>query len=122
MQFGIVGLGRMGSNLAHHAIEKGHRVVGYDQIPKSTDAIASVGLEPAGALDDMTARLQSPRIILLYVPHGAPTESACQTLRPLLQQGDIIADGGNSHWADSQRRHAFFAETGIRFLDVGTSG
>ena len=56
------------------------------------------------------------------MPQGEPTEAACQALRPVLEVGDIVADGGNSHWSDSQRRHAFFAEAEIRFLDIGTSG
>lgn len=60
--------------------------------------------------------------MVIYVPHGAPTEGVCQALRPVLTAGDIVADGGNSHWADSVRRHALFAEAGIHFLDIGTSG
>ncbi len=122
MRFGIVGFGRMGANLARHAMEKGHQVVGYDRSPDAPRALAPEGLEPAATLEELVSKLSPPRIVFIYVPHGDPTEAVCQALQPLLQAGDIVADGGNSHWADSRRRHGFFAEGGIRFLDVGTSG
>jgi 6-phosphogluconate dehydrogenase len=122
MRFGIVGLGRMGANLARHAIEKGHHVVGYNRSETATNALAQEGLEPAWSLSELVARLAPPRIIFIYVPHGAPTEQVVQDLHSLLAPGDIVVDGGNSHWEDAQRRHAFFAETGIWFLDAGTSG
>lgn len=122
MKFGIVGLGRMGANLARLALEKGHQVVGFNRSEAVTWELASEGLEPAGSIQELISRLSPPRITLIYVPHGEATESVCRMLRPALQSGDVVADGGNSHWADSQRRHAFFAEAGVRFLDVGTSG
>jgi len=122
MKFGIVGLGRMGANLARHAIEKGHQVVGYNRSQDVTKEMAREGLEAAMSIEELASKLSAPRIVLIYVLHGAPTESVCQALRSVLSAGDIVADGGNSHWSDSQRRHAFFAEAGIRFLDIGTSG
>jgi len=122
MELGIIGLGRMGSNLARRALEKGHRVVGYNRSPNVTRELAREGLDPAQSLPELVSKLRTPRIIFIYVPHGEPTEGVCQALRPLLTVGDIVADGGNSHWADSRRRHAFFAEAGIHFLDIGTSG
>jgi len=122
MRFGIIGLGRMGANLARHALEKGHQVVGYDSGQKARESLASEGLEPAASIDELVSKLEAPRITFIYVPHGEPTEDVCRQLRPALAAGDIVADGGNSHWADSERRHAFFAEAGVRFLDVGTSG
>lgn len=122
MEFGMVGLGRMGANLARHAREKGHRVVAYDQEAAARERIAREGLELVASVEELREKLRPPRIVFIYVPHGAPTENVCRMLRPVLEAGDIVADGGNSHWAESQRRYHFFAEAGIRFLDIGTSG
>jgi 6-phosphogluconate dehydrogenase len=122
MRFGIVGLGRMGANLARHAIEQGHQVVGYNRSEAATKALGQEGLEPAWSIADLVSRLMAPRIVFLYVPHGGPTAQVVQELRPLLARGDIAVDGGNSHWEDSKRHHAYFAEAGIGFLDLGTSG
>lgn len=122
MRFGIVGLGRMGASLSLQAIEKGHQVIGYDRSGKPGLELARAGLEPATSLEQLVGRLESPRIEFMFVPHGEPTESVSRELRPLLTRGDIVGDGGNSHWEDSKRRHALFAEAGVSFLDIGTSG
>jgi 6-phosphogluconate dehydrogenase len=122
MRVGIIGLGRIGGNLARAAIERGHEVVGHDRDDELLTELAREGLDPAESLEELTRRLPTPRIVLVYVPHGAPTEQVCEALRDLLAPGDIAIDGGNSHWADTRRRHAAFAREGIRFLDVGTSG
>jgi 6-phosphogluconate dehydrogenase len=123
MRFGIIGLGRMGANLARRAMEKGHEVVGYNLDYAATQKLAKEGLEPATSIAQMVSKLQPERIAFLYVPtHGSPTEAVCQELKPLLERGDIVIDGGNSHWEDSKRRHHLFAEAGVRFLDIGTSG
>jgi 6-phosphogluconate dehydrogenase len=122
MKFGMIGLGRMGANLALQAIEKGHEVVGYNLDAARTHQLAREGVIPASSLRELVDRLTSPRVALVYVPHGDPTEQVCNSLGPLLERGDIVVDGGNSHWRDSVRRHDFFAEAGVRFLDVGTSG
>lgn len=122
MEFGIVGLGRMGANLSLQALGKGHRVVGYNRSEGAIRELAGEGLIPARSLEELVSKLRPPRMVLVYVPHGPATEEVCRSLRPLLEAGDLVADGGNSHWHDSQRRHAFFAEANISFLDVGTSG
>ena len=122
MQFGIIGLGRMGANLARHATESGHEVVGYDPDAATRAEIQRDGVNTVASLADLVSALTRPRIVLIYVPHGDPTESVCRDLLALLAGNDIVADGGNSKWTDSVRRHRFFAEAGIRFLDVGTSG
>lgn len=122
MRVGVIGLGRMGANLSRHAIEKGHQIVGYDRAEVKRTAMATEGVEPAASLDELAQTLGTPRVILLYIPHGDPTEQVCQTLSAVLAKGDIVIDGGNSHWKDSERRHGFFKAMGIRFLDVGTSG
>ena len=122
MRFGIVGLGRMGSNLARRAIKRGHEVVGFDQNIELVQSLAAEGIDPAHSLSGLLVKLPAPRIVFLYVPHGGPTELVCQELREPFFRGDIVVDGGNSHWLDSVRHHEFFAEAGVRFLDVGTSG
>jgi 6-phosphogluconate dehydrogenase len=122
MRFGIIGLGRMGANIARAAIEHGHQVVGHDHDEQAVADLAAERVEPARTVGDLTGALPSPRAVFLYVPHGEPTEAACRDLRALLAPGDVVVDGGNSHWEDSRRRHAEFAERRIRFLDMGTSG
>jgi 6-phosphogluconate dehydrogenase len=122
MRFGIVGLGRMGGHLARAAMEHGHQVVGYSRDVESSAALAAEGLEAAPSIDALVRALPRPRVVLVYVPHGRPTDEVCDVLRARLEEDDLVADGGNSHWEDSRRRHAAFAERGIRFLDVGTSG
>jgi 6-phosphogluconate dehydrogenase len=121
MRFGIIGLGRMGGNLARHAIGRGHQVVGYDRDAVRTRESAQFGLVPAFSLDELLAKLEPPRAIFVYVPHGQPTDEAIGALKGL-RMGDLVADGGNSHWVDSQRHHEILKEVGVAFLDVGTSG
>jgi 6-phosphogluconate dehydrogenase len=122
MRFGIVGLGRMGGNLARAAMERGHEVVGYSRDTEAIEELAAEGLDAARSLEELVHTLEPPRVILIYVPHGPPTEEVCHELQDLLAAGDIVVDGGNSHWQDSQRRHDEFARREIPFLDMGTSG
>ena len=122
MKFGIVGLGRIGGALALQALEKGHQVVGYNRSPEDTRALAKEGLEPSFSLGELVRKLDLPRLIFIYVPHGEPTDKTIAELKGLLQRGDVVADGGNSHWKDSVRHHDELKATGIAFLDVGTSG
>jgi 6-phosphogluconate dehydrogenase len=122
VKFGIIGLGRIGGNLARHALELGYEVVGYAPSERERAALTAAGLESAASIADLVTKLAPVRIIFVYVPHGAPTEQVLQVLRPLLSPGDLVVDGGNSHWTDSVRRHAWFGESGVNFLDVGTSG
>jgi 6-phosphogluconate dehydrogenase len=122
MRLGIVGLGRMGANITRQAMEKGHQIVGYDPAPAVRTELGAEGMEPATTLNELVAKLDSPRVVFLYVPHGEITEHVSDELLALLQAGDICVDGGNSLWTDSQRRHARFEEKGIHFLDMGTSG
>jgi 6-phosphogluconate dehydrogenase len=112
----------MGANLARAALGHGHEVVGYDPAAKAARELANEGLEPAASLPDLIDKLPSPRVVLIYVPHGDPTEHVCEQLRGLASAGDVVVDGGNSHWEDSRRRHGEFTKVGIRFVDLGTSG
>ncbi|MGH9814446.1 MAG: phosphogluconate dehydrogenase (NAD(+)-dependent, decarboxylating) [Candidatus Acidiferrales bacterium] len=122
MQFSIIGLGRMGTNLARQALEKKHEVVGFDVHPAAVRALESEGAAGVLSLQDLKQRLRAPRFVLIYVPHGKPTDETIRALAETLQAGDIVMDGGNSHWRDAERHNAQLRSKGIGFLDVGTSG
>ena len=122
MQLGIVGLGRMGGNMARRLARGGHRVVGWDRAPGATRALEEAGGSGAATLDALVAALAPPRAVWLMVPAGAPTEEATLALRDLLAPGDVVVDGGNSFFKDDVRRARLLAERGIRHLDAGTSG
>jgi 6-phosphogluconate dehydrogenase len=120
-EFGVVGLGRMGAGIAHQALEKGVRVVGTSRSGAPRDLVAAGLLEVAG-LSGFRAQLRPPRAVLLYVPAGAAVDSILDELAKALEPGDVVADGGNSYWGDSIRRHARLRERGLQFVDLGTSG
>jgi 6-phosphogluconate dehydrogenase len=122
MRLAIVGLGRMGANLGRHAVDKGHYVVGYDPVGSIRESMAAEGIDPVASLDELVRKLDPPRVILLYVPHGEVTEQVCRKLLDVAAPRDIVVDGGNSHWLDSKRRAEEAAARGIHFLDMGTSG
>ena len=122
MQLGIVGLGRMGGNMAQRLARGGHRVVGWDRAPGAARALEAAGGSGAATLDALVAALAPPRAVWLMVPAGAATEEATLALRDLLAPGDVVVDGGNSFFKDDVRRARVLAERGIRHLDAGTSG
>jgi 6-phosphogluconate dehydrogenase len=122
MQAGIVGLGRMGASLAEHAVEKSHAIVAFDTNETARAEVNATGIRLVASLEALVETLRPPRVILLYVPHGAPTEEVCESLNTLLGAGDTVGDGGNSHWHDSMRHAEQFAKHQINFLDIGTSG
>ena len=122
MQLGMVGLGRMGANLSRRLMRAGHEIVGFDVDPKAVAALASDGAASAASLEALVAQLKAPRTVWLMLPHGPITESSLQTIAALLQPGDTVIDGGNSHFEDDVRRARALAPRGIRYLDVGTSG
>ncbi|MGZ4302960.1 MAG: phosphogluconate dehydrogenase (NAD(+)-dependent, decarboxylating) [Gaiellaceae bacterium] len=112
MKLGMVGLGRMGGNMTIRLRENGHEVQTY----------ARSGGGTATSLKDLVSQLEPPRVAWLMIPAGPPTEGSFQELLGELEAGDIIVDGGNSNFRDSQRRHAEAGEHGIRFVDAGVSG
>ena len=120
-ELGIVGLGRMGGNLARHAIEKGMRVVGFSRSGVPGDLVHA-GVIEARRLADFMTKLGAPRAIFLYLPAGPAVDAVLEKLSGIFQRGDVIVDGGNSYWGDSIRRHRRLQEHGIRFVDLGTSG
>ncbi|MFQ3678366.1 MAG: NAD(P)-binding domain-containing protein [Fimbriimonadaceae bacterium] len=119
--FGIVGLGRIGGRLGLQALAKGYRVAGHD-LSGPSEELAAAGLLAADSLSDLVSKLARPRIVFLYVHAGPTVDSVAEELVPLLEPGDIVADGGNSYWGDSRRRAQRLAPTGIRWVDLGTSG
>lgn len=119
---GFVGLGKMGFNMAEHLLEVGREVAVYDISSEAVDALARKGAVPADSLDHLAAILQRPRVVWIMVPAGRPVDDVLQTLVPSLEPGDVVVDGGNSRFSDSQRRSLRLLENGIYFLDAGTSG
>jgi 6-phosphogluconate dehydrogenase len=122
MQIGIVGLGRMGANIARRLVRHGHRVVGFNRTSEPTQALSAEGVIPTFTLAEMIAKLEPPRTIWVMVPAGEATESVVAELGTLLQPGDVIIDGGNTFYKDDIRRAAALKLRGIEYLDVGTSG
>ena len=122
MEMGMVGLGRMGGNMARRLLAGGHRLVVYDPVKQARDAIVQAGAVAADSLSRLARKLAPPRSVWLMVPSGAPTENTIAGLAAVLGPGDTIIDGGNSYYRDSMRRGASLAQKSISFLDVGTSG
>src|SRR5882724_318637 len=123
MQIGIVGLGRMGGNIALRLIGAGHRCVVFDAAPAPREALAQKGAEAANSLGDLVRRLEGqPKAVWLMLPAGKITEDTLESLSGLLAPGDIVIDGGNTHYKDDIRRARTLAEKKIDYIDCGTSG
>ncbi len=122
MQIGFVGLGRMGGNMTRRLTEAGHAVVAWDRNPDAIHAAAANGSAGAASLDDLVAHLQAPRAVWVMVPAGDPTEQTVDALASRLSAGDVVIDGGNTHFKDDVRRARALAARGIDYIDVGTSG
>jgi len=126
MKLAMIGLGKMGGNMTTRLLRAGIQVVGFD---RSTDVVNQLaekeGMIAATSVPDAVSKLgdgKEPKIVWLMLPSGSPTEIQIQDLAPMLSKGDIIVDGGNSNYKDSQRRGAWLAERGIGYMDCGTSG
>ncbi len=122
MELGIVGLGRMGANMARRLMRDGHRCVVYDVDPDAISALAGEGAEGASSLEELAAKLSPPRAVWAMVPSGEITEKTVEGVAAVLDAGDAIVDGGNSYYRDDIRRAATLREQGIDFVDCGTSG
>lgn len=122
MQLGIIGLGRMGGNIARRLMLDGHTTVVYDRDEASRKTLAGEGSTAVNDLPAMVAALEKPRAIWVMLPAGAPTEDTIETLGQLLEAGDVIIDGGNTFYKDDVRRAKTLEEKGLHYVDVGTSG
>jgi 6-phosphogluconate dehydrogenase len=122
MQLGMIGLGRMGANMARRLMQAGHQCVVYDLNPDNVKHLAGEGAIGAPSLEVFVERLTRPRAVWLMVPAGKPTEQTVQALAALLEPDDIIIDGGNSYFKDDVRRAKALQGRGIHYVDVGTSG
>jgi 6-phosphogluconate dehydrogenase len=122
MQLGMIGLGRMGFNMARRLIDGGHSVVGYDRAPAQVDALRAASGAGAASVEDMVAQLDAPRAVWVMIPAGPPTTQQIEALAGMLSPGDIVIDGGNSNYHDSLRHAEMLKQRGLHFLDVGVSG
>ncbi|MGI8333390.1 phosphogluconate dehydrogenase (NAD(+)-dependent, decarboxylating) [Actinomadura scrupuli] len=113
MELGMIGLGRMGGNMAERLKRGGHAVVGYDRDPKISDV---------SSLEDLAGRLGAPRTVWVMVPAGGPTDEIIHRLGEVLSPGDLVIDGGNSHYVDDQRHGEELKAHGVGFVDAGVSG
>lgn len=122
MKLAILGLGKMGYNLTLNLLSHEHEVVAYDVEPKRADELGREGAIPAYSIEDVVSKLEAPRVIWLMVPAGEIVDELVDKLSNLLSAGDIVIDGGNSHYKQSLARYARLREKGMHFLDAGTSG
>ncbi|MEI8031997.1 MAG: decarboxylating 6-phosphogluconate dehydrogenase [Chlorobiaceae bacterium] len=122
MKAGVIGLGKMGFNMALHLLERGHELVVYDLNMEAVSLLATQGAVAAASVEELAGKLDSPRLVWLMVPAGDPVDTTIDSLCPFLERGDIVVDGGNSRYRDSVRRAARLSLEGISFLDAGTSG
>ena len=113
MQIGMIGLGRMGGNMAERLRRAGHEVVGYARSPRNRDV---------ASLTELVSRLSAPRTVWIMIPAGPPTRQTISELKGLLEPGDLVIDGGNSHYTEDQAHAKMLGEAGIHFVDVGVSG
>ncbi|WP_277884167.1 phosphogluconate dehydrogenase (NAD(+)-dependent, decarboxylating) [Pseudomonas fluorescens] len=122
MQLGIIGLGRMGGNIARRLMLNGHTTVVYDRNTAFVDTLSQEGATGVADLPALVAALDKPRAVWVMLPAGAPTEETIDTLSQLLDAGDVIIDGGNTFYKDDIRRAKTLSEKGLKYIDVGTSG
>jgi 6-phosphogluconate dehydrogenase len=122
MQLGLIGLGKMGANMAERLRLGGHQVVGFDFNPDAVAKLAKSGNVGASSLEELAGKLNGRKAIWIMVPQGKPVDDTIAQLEPLLNPGDILIDGGNSYYKDSMRHHQEVTAKGFQFVDVGTSG
>lgn len=122
MELGIIGLGRMGANMAERLVRGGHQVISFDRSPEAIQRVVDQGARGAHSLADFIKQLTPPRAIWLMVPSGNPVDQTIEQLLPNLERGDIVIDGGNSNYKDSIRRAENLKPHGVHFVDAGTSG
>ncbi len=122
MELGMIGLGRMGANMAERLLRDGHRVISYDRSAEAIQRVVDKGALGAHSLSDFVKQLTPPRAVWLMVPSGDPVDQTIEQLLPNLAKGDVLIDGGNSNYKDSIRRADKVKQQGLSFVDAGTSG
>ncbi len=122
MQLGMIGLGKMGFNMAERLRLGGHQVVGFDFSKETVEKLSATGSKGVSSLEELVKGMQAPRAIWLMVPSGDPVDETMAKLEPFMEKGDIFIDGGNSNYKDTQRRHAASKAKGFEYVDCGTSG
>jgi len=122
MELAMIGLGKMGANMATRLLRGGHQLVAYDLNEENIRALEAEGAAGARTLEAVVAKLSAPRVVWVMVPSGNPTEQTIIDLAEVLSPGDIVIDGGNSNYRDTMRRGTMLKEKGLHFVDVGTSG
>jgi len=122
MQVAMIGLGRMGMNMAKRLLTGGHQVIAYNRSPDKTDRLKVEGAVGAYALEQVVVKMKAPRTVWLMLPAGKAVDEHIDRLKALLSPDDIVIDGGNTFYKDDLRRAGFLAQNGIRFMDVGVSG
>jgi 6-phosphogluconate dehydrogenase len=122
MQLGMIGLGRMGGNIVRRLMRHGHSTVVYDKDAKAVAGLAADGAVGSATLEEFIAKLERPRTAWVMLPAGRITDATIDTIAGVMQEGDVIIDGGNTFWQDDVRRGKALKERGIHYVDVGTSG
>lgn len=122
MQIAMIGLGRMGMNMARRLLQHGHQVIAYNRTSRKTDELAKEGALGAYSLHEVVESLSPPRILWIMLPAGPPVDEHIEGLKDILSPGDIIVEGGNSYYEDDIRRAEYLVEKGIHYMDVGVSG
>jgi len=118
----MIGLGRMGMNMAKRLLQGGHEVVAFNRTPNKTEEIVKEGAIGSFSLTELVEKLEPPRVVWLMLPAGKPVDDHLEQLKDLLSADDIIIDGGNTYYKDDIRRSEMLTEAGIKFMDVGVSG
>ena len=122
MKLAMIGLGRMGMNMARRLMQGGHEVVAYNRSSDKTDQLAAEGAQGVYSIEEAVAKLTAPRVVWLMLPAGKVVDEHITRLKELLDPGDVIVEGGNSYYKDDLRRSEELAPTGIHYLDAGVSG
>ena len=122
MELAMIGLGRMGMNMARRLLKGNHQVIAYNRTPDKTDEIVKEGAIGAYSLSELVEKLSPPRVVWLMLPAGPTIDDHLEQLKDLLSQGDLVIDGGNTYYKDDIRRAEMLAEKGIQFVDAGVSG
>jgi len=118
----MIGLGRMGMNMARRLLQGGHEVVAFNRTPEKTRELVGEGAQGSFSLKELVEKLPGPRVLWLMLPAGTVVDEHIETLKELLEEGDIIVEGGNSNYKDDIRRSGMLAQCGLRYVDAGVSG